>query len=632
MDIKYEEGIRCLKQCWKEQGHVITDEEKAAMKSFRCVFVSGKSEPYSHDLAMRWLSGNQLAWGEEKYQQNRQLLYELNDATTNGTITENYSYLPTVYDTLPPDLKNHLILYRNALLSRLQYRSSRDQLIHCVSFAAFLQNKGILHAQDITTELISEYHTYADTIGDTYICLYSVRFFLQFLAEHGVIAGHIPLALTSPLQAKAAGYAIKQFQDDISAFEANGVEADEYWKAANSLIGILREKHHHNEDATRNNYLVYYQMLYIFLKEFSLPYSATNVRLWAEGMSIFDDDPHRHPSIKRSFYLLDIFLRTGTLTDDDLEIVLCNPGRIAELSPSYRKLLDDFLSCRRKENIAPATVDAHKSGVLSFLLYMQEKRLSSVSCISLANVKDYCTWISDKAVNHKNNYSYDMRVFLTYCFEKSYTTQDLSRALPAQSNQQRKIVKVLLDEEIQMIYDYRDKAATPLQLRDSAILMLGLLMGLRRIDVVNLRLSDIDWKKQTISITQQKTYRPLVLPMPTPVGNSIYKYIKNGRPKKSDENDYIFLSTTAPFKKADASACGLAMKHALSNATGSFHILRRTFASRLLSVGTKTDTIKDSLGHSTMDTVNRYLSTDDESLRSCCLPLERTVICYEATS
>ena len=277
-------------------------------------------------------------------------------------------------------------------------------------------------------------------------------------------------------------------------------------------------------------------------------------------------------------------------------------------------------------------MDAHKSGVLSFLLYMQEKGLSLVSCISLTNVKDYCTWISDKAVNHKNNYSYDLRVFLTYCFERSYTTQDLSRALPTQSNQQRKIVKVLSDEEIQMIYDYRDKSTTPLQLRDSAILMLGLLMGLRRIDVVNLRLSDIDWKKQTISITQQKTYRPLVLPMLTPVGNSIYKYIKNGRPKKSDENDYIFLSTTAPFKKADASACGLAMKHALSNAIGSFHILRRTFASRLLSVGTKTDTIKDSLGHSTMDTVNRYLSTDDESLRSCCLPLERTVISNEATS
>ena len=207
--------------------------------------------------------------------------------------------------------------------------------------------------------------------------------------------------------------------------------------------------------------------------------------------------------------------------------------------------------------------------------------------------------------------------------KNGYVTQDLSRALPTQSNQQRKIVNVLSDEEIQMIYAFRDNAATPLQLRDSAILMLGLLMGLRRIDVVNLRFSNIDWKAQTISITQQKTYRPLVLPMPISVGNSLYKYIKNGRPRMSDEDDFIFLSMAAPFKKADPSACGIAVKHALNNTTGSFHILRRTFASRLLAAGTKTDTIKDSLGHSTMDTVNRYLSVDEEMLRSCCLPLER---------
>ena len=57
MDTKYEEGIRCLKKCWKEHGHIITEDEKAAMKAFRGVFISGKSEPYSHELA---LNGSQI--------------------------------------------------------------------------------------------------------------------------------------------------------------------------------------------------------------------------------------------------------------------------------------------------------------------------------------------------------------------------------------------------------------------------------------------------------------------------------------------------------------------------------------------------------------------------------------------
>ena len=631
MDAKYEEGIKCLKQCWKERGHTVTDEEKAVMKSFRGFFLSGKSEPYSHEMALRWLSDNQLAWGEEKYQVHRKLIYELNDAVSTGTIKEEYRFLLTTYDSLPLNLKDQLILYRNDLLSRLRYRSARDQLIHCVSFADFLKAQGILQANDITVELISKYHDYADTVGDAYICLYSVRYFLQFLASRGIIAGHIPYTLTSPIQAKAAGYAIKRFSGDISDFENNGLIPDVYWKNANDLIEILRKKYHYNKDATRNNYLVYYQMFYVFMREFSLPYTTQNIRLWAEGMSGFMDKPHRMPSIRRSFYLLDIFLRNGTITDEDLGTVLCSPGKIAGLSAEYRKLLDDFLSCRSKENIAPATLDVHKSGAVSFMLYMQEKGIPTVSEISLMNVKEYCTWAAEKAVNHKNNYSYDLRVFLTFCFEKGYVIQDLSRALPTQSNQQRKIVSVLSDEEIQRIYAFRDNAETPLQLRDSAILMLGLLMGLRRVDVVNLRFSNIDWKAQSISITQQKTYRPLALPMPVPVGNSLYRYIRNGRPKMGGEDDFIFLSLSAPFKKADPSACGLAVKHALNNTTRSFHILRRTFASRLLAAGTKADTIKDSLGHSTMDTVNRYLSIGEEMLRSCCLPLERTVMNYETT-
>lgn len=349
-------------------------------------------------------------------------------------------------------------------------------------------------------------------------------------------------------------------------------------------------------------------------------------------MSGFMPEPFRLAAVKRSFYVLDIFLRTGKITESDLDVVLCKPGRIVNLSENYKELLQLFLSCRVKDNVSTGTVDGNKNGALSFLLYIQNQEITELNDVTPINVKEYCAWISSKASNHKNNYAYNLRVFLTFCFEKGYTRQDLSRAIPTQSNQFRRIVRVLSDEEIQMIYQYRDQAKTPIQLRDSAILMLGLLMGLRRIDIVNLKFSNIDWNAQTISITQQKTYRPLVLPMPVSVGNSIYKYIKNGRSRVSEDNDYIFLSMIAPFRKADPSSCELAVKHALNSTIGSFHTLRRTFASRLLTVGTKTDTIKDSLGHSTMDTVNRYLSMDEESLRSCCLALERTVINYETAS
>jgi integrase len=111
--------------------------------------------------------------------------------------------------------------------------------------------------------------------------------------------------------------------------------------------------------------------------------------------------------------------------------------------------------------------------------------------------------------------------------------------------------------------------------------------------------------------------------MPVPVGNSIFQYLKYGRP--NSPSDHIFLSQRAPYGNADRSACNTAMERVFNGEKHSFHILRRTFATRLLSAGIGTDTIKDSLGHSTIDTVNRYLSVDEEGIRSCCLPIKRTV-------
>ena len=46
------------------------------------------------------------------------------------------------------------------------------------------------------------------------------------------------------------------------------------------------------------------------------------------------------------------------------------------------------------------------------------------------------------------------------------------------------------------------------------MVMTGIRMGLRASDVINLKLTDIDWRQRSISIIQEKTKTPLTLPMP----------------------------------------------------------------------------------------------------------------------
>ena len=47
--------------------------------------------------------------------------------------------------------------------------------------------------------------------------------------------------------------------------------------------------------------------------------------------------------------------------------------------------------------------------------------------------------------------------------------------------------------------------------RDYAILLLAVCLGLRSVDIANLKLSNIDWEKKMIFITQEKTSKNLTI-------------------------------------------------------------------------------------------------------------------------
>jgi len=61
-------------------------------------------------------------------------------------------------------------------------------------------------------------------------------------------------------------------------------------------------------------------------------------------------------------------------------------------------------------------------------------------------------------------------------------------------------------------------------------MMLGVVLGFRACDVVNLRLTNIDWVNGEIKILQAKTSETVVLPLTKDVGEALMDYILNARP------------------------------------------------------------------------------------------------------
>mgnify|MGYP000650600227 FL=1 len=110
----------------------------------------------------------------------------------------------------------------------------------------------------------------------------------------------------------------------------------------------------------------------------------------------------------------------------------------------------------------------------------------------------------------------------------------------------RKNIQYLSHSEIEKIRDILNENSV-LSFQERAIGLLAFYTGLRSCDIAALCFSNIDWEKDIISITQQKTGKPLVLPLRAIVGNTIYDYIIKERPKSKE--DFIFLKVNVPHKR-----------------------------------------------------------------------------------
>jgi integrase len=164
-------------------------------------------------------------------------------------------------------------------------------------------------------------------------------------------------------------------------------------------------------------------------------------------------------------------------------------------------------------------------------------------------------------------------------------------------------------------------------MRDKAIILLALKLGLRDCDICGLTFKDIDWQRDRISLNQKKTGEPLVLPLFPDLGNALSDYILNERPKRADIYQYVFLREQAPFNKLNTAyhICANLLKQldidpVNGNAKGP-HTLRYSMVHRLLSAKVPHQVITDALGHTSKESNKPYISMEDNMLRMCALDL-----------
>jgi site-specific recombinase XerD len=160
-------------------------------------------------------------------------------------------------------------------------------------------------------------------------------------------------------------------------------------------------------------------------------------------------------------------------------------------------------------------------------------------------------------------------------------------------------------------------------LRDRAIILLLVRLGLRAGDVVRLRLADIEWESGTVRVLGKSRYE-VRLPLPQDVGDAVLRYLECRT--KAVATDRVFVRNIAPFRRFVSNHCvSGVVKRALRRAgivapAKGAHLLRHTAATQMLRHGVPLNQIGLVLRHRGIDTTARYAKVDVRLLQQIAQP------------
>lgn len=307
------------------------------------------------------------------------------------------------------------------------------------------------------------------------------------------------------------------------------------------------------------------------------------------------------------------FKYTGNYLKKHSKIFISN-NKFYDVYKDYEK----YLNTRNIEPITKKCKLIKTKLFLNSLIDIDDiSKLRKIHCYNFINNLDY-------SLRYKEELTYEVRRIVNWLYDNNRIDFDGNSLFPRIVGQSRSnLISYYDNSEIEKLLNCID-ITTSIGKRDYLILSILVYLGLRISDVIDLKLSDINWNLNTINIIQQKTKNTLTLPLIDEIKYPLLDYLKNVR--KNIDEDYIFVTNYAPIGRYNCKSFWHIVTKYMNKANIDYtnkhhgtHSLRHSLGSNLLMKNTPITTISSVLGHSTIKTTQKYLTIDLNNLKELSL-------------
>lgn len=332
-------------------------------------------------------------------------------------------------------------------------------------------------------------------------------------------------------------------------------------------------------------------------------------------IKLIKEIPHSHwHSIKKAWYIPERFFNFEEVKEkmgDYASLEVQNSGVFTVTKPQFSenvKIPEAYLRILQQKRYSPSTIKTYTSYFIQFQAYFTDYNLNHISIdqinsyiLELVNVYG----ISPSQQNQRIN-------AIKFYYEKVLDRQKGYYKIE-RPRKERKLPTVLTKSEVQLILD------SIKNLKHKCILTTIYSAGLRRSELINLKISDIDSRRGLIKINGSKGKKDRYTLLSPKLIELLRIYYRVYGPKEwlfegQHGGQYSTTSIAKILKKA-LKLAGI-QKHATP------HSLRHSFATHLLEQGTNLRYIQEILGHEDPRTTQIYTHVATNEISKIRSPLD----------
>lgn len=270
-----------------------------------------------------------------------------------------------------------------------------------------------------------------------------------------------------------------------------------------------------------------------------------------------------------------------------------------------------------EKNYSSHTILAYEKDLNQFDLFLREEGVLEINEVNYSLIRGWVTSLLENGGSHRtvNRKMSSLKSYFKFLLKVGEVTSS-----PADSYKSLKVSKKIQipfsTEEVLKLLDSSYDTNSFVESRDFLIIELFYATGIRREELINIKLKDINVTSHTIKVLGKRN-KERIVPLVHTIKDHVERYIALRQFVAHPSTDELFITSKGVkmypnlvYRVIKSYFSKVSLKVKISP-----HVLRHTFATHLLDRGADLNAVKELLGHASLSSTQIYTHSSMATLK-----------------